>query len=122
MDAGGDKDIEQLYRQVIDLGDRARGWFDGPGAAWRTELPVDAQAAVAIESLGTTARLIGVMAWLLHPAQATGQRPAFVLSDDITEFPAESPLSGLAGGDIALEARQLVAAVKAMASHGDGQA
>lgn len=118
MDTARDDDIEQLYRRVVDLGDRARGWFDGPGAKWRAGLPAEAQAVVAVETLGTTARLLAMMAWLLDPAQGQEQRPAFVLADDTRDLPAASPLAGVAGGQIAAEAVQLLDAVRALAGGG----
>lgn len=106
--------LEALYREIVDLGERARGWFDGPGQRWRETLPVDGQAAVAIESLGTTARLLGMMAWLLDPAHSRGAKPAFVLDADGDDLPAGSPLAGTPGGDVAVTARQLVTRMRAM--------
>lgn len=120
MDAGGRDEIDLLYDQVVDLGDRARGWFDGPGKLWRASLPVDAQAAIAVESLGTTARLLAVMAWLLDPAQISGDaqgqpRPAFCLDVDPVELPPRSPLAGTPGEAIAVGARRLVMVVVGIA-------
>ena len=109
--------LETLYRQAVDLGDQARSWFDGPGTAWRASLPSDGRAAVATESLATTSRLLGVMAWLLDPAQMTGdQCPPLPISDDGTDLPAGSPLAGTPGGVVAVAARQLVRDAAALAS------
>jgi hypothetical protein len=111
--------LETLYRQAVDLGDQARGWFDGPGMAWRAGLSVDGQAAVAIESLATTSRLLGVMAWLLDPAQLAGGRcPVLPISDDGPDLPAGSPLAGTRGAAIAVAARRLVHDAAALASAG----
>lgn len=109
--------IDALYREAVDLADHARRWFDGPGVAWRKALPVDAQAAVAIESLGTTARLMAVMAWLLDPAQsasAGAAKPGGLVAADEGELSSESPLAGTPGGEIAAATRRLVAKVAAM--------
>ena len=106
--------LDALYRQAVGLADRALGWFDGPGVEWRAGLPVDAQAAVAVESLGTTARLIAVMSWLLDPAQGGARSPAFVAAAD-PDLPADSPLTGTIGGQIAAASRRLAVEIAARA-------
>ncbi|MBC7521456.1 MAG: DUF1465 family protein [Sandarakinorhabdus sp.] len=121
-DAYSDR-LETLYRQAVDLGDQARSWFDGPGMAWRAGLPGDGQAAVAIESLATTGRLLGVMAWLLDPAQLAGDRcPPLPISEDGPDLPAGSPLAGKPGGAIAVAVRRLVRDAAALAAAFGGQA
>jgi hypothetical protein len=107
--------LEVLYREVLDLGDRARRWFDGPGVVWRAGLVVDAQAAVAVESLGTTARLLGAMAWLLDPAQVRGAPPPVVIDAEPDALPAGSPLAGTPGGEVALATRSLLRRIRRLA-------
>jgi hypothetical protein len=106
--------LDAFYRRAVELADQARGWFDGPGVEWRAGLPVDAQAAVAVESLGTTARLIAVMSWLLDPAQGAARPPAFAPSVD-PDLPTDSPLTGTIGGEIAMASRGLAAEIAALA-------
>lgn len=118
MDDDWQQELEALYRQVVDLGDRARGWFDGPGQAFRAALPIEAQAEVAVESLGTTARLLAVMSWLLDPLHETGTCPAFAVEDSLPELPAGSPLAGTPGGEIARASRRLVGEARALAAGG----
>ncbi len=108
-----EKTLDALYRDTVRIADRARDWFDGPGARWRTKLPPMAQAQVAIESLGVTTRLMAVMTWLLDPAQTAGSPPAFA-PPPITDFAADHPLNGHPGADIARASRQLVARATAM--------
>lgn len=109
--------MDSLYHDVVALGDRARGWFDGPGLAWRQQLPLDQQAAVATESLAITARLMAVMAWLLDPSQGPGinapLRPLVIDGDE--EAPLPPVLHHEPGGEIALAARQLVERAEALA-------
>jgi hypothetical protein len=107
--------LEALYREVVDLGDRARRWFDGPGVEWRAGLPVDAQAMVAVESLGITGRLLGVMAWLLDPVQLRGQPPIFVLDATDDDLPAGSPLIDTPGGEVAVTTRKMLNRVRGLA-------
>jgi regulator of CtrA degradation len=117
MDPRLETAMESLYRDVVALGDRARAWFDGPGLAWRKQLPLDQQAAVATESLAITARLLAVMAWLLDPAQGPGinapLRPLVI--DPDAEGPLPAVLHTEPGGEIALAARQLVERAEALA-------
>jgi regulator of CtrA degradation len=117
MDPRLEAAMESLYRDVIALGDRARGWFDGPGLAWRRQLPLDQQAAVATESLAITARLMAVMAWLLDPSQGPGVnaplRPLVI--DPAADGPLPVVLHSEPGGEIALAARQLVERAEALA-------
>ncbi len=104
-----------LYDEAVMLADRARGWFDGPGQAWRRRLSPDNQALVAIESLGTTARLMAVMAWLLDPrgeaALGTAAAPAGLAEPG----PIAAVLQGVAGGEIAARSRDLAARTRALA-------
>ncbi len=107
--------MEQLYREAVSLADSARGWFDGPGAEWRGQLPVDDQARVATESLATTSRLMAVMSWLLDPAHlGAGPLKPFV-GEAGAGLPTGSPLAGSPGADIVLAAQQLAGRVAALA-------
>lgn len=110
--------FDSLYREAVQLADRARGWFDGPGQRWRAGLSPDDQAWVATESLAITARLIAVMAWLLDPANGvrgtrfgaaadTPMRPFTLMPE--AQLPDGSPLDGQPGGEIARASRHLVA-------------
>ena len=111
--------LEALYGEAVDIADRARGWFDGPGVAWRQALSIADQARVSVESLATTARLMAVMSWLLDPAHAVaGAIPGrLVLSGHVDDdLPGDSPLVGVPGGDIALASRQLVARARALSA------
>ena len=100
----------------MTLGDKARGWFDGPGRAWRAALPVAERTAVATESLAMTARLMAVMAWVLDPAQDSGEAGAAAGHRSGGRRPGAGVLHGQAGGDIALASRQLVARAEALAT------
>jgi hypothetical protein len=108
MTENAQQTLEVLYHEAVSLGERARRWFDGPGLAQRGELPIDAQAAVAVESLDTTARLLAVMAWLLDPGHFRGQVPAMVLDRVEETLPEGSPLAGTPGGEVAIAARRLL--------------
>ena len=110
--------LETLYREAVDLADRARAWFDGPGVAWRAALPVDAQARAATESLAITARLMAVMSWLLDPAQSadTPLRTFAVRAEPVQ--PLASPLAGTPGEALAEGSRRLVEKVAALAADG----
>lgn len=107
--------IDTLYREAVDLADQARGWFDGPGVAWRARLPVAAQAAVATESLAITARLMAAMAWLLAPEHTLGTPVRGFDFDPGPGLPANTPLAAVPGGAIALASRDLVARLAALA-------
>lgn len=111
--------LEILYREAVGLGERARRWFDGAGLAWRAELPVEAQAAVAVESLDTTARLLAVMAWLLDPGHYRGEAPALGLDRVEEALPEGSPLAGTQGGDVAVAARRLLMRAQARLAYGE---
>jgi regulator of CtrA degradation len=106
--------IEDLYREAVALADRARAWFDGPGAKWRAKLPVDAQAQVATESLGVTSRLMMVMSWLLDPAHATDGAPLRAFAAEPSDIATPAPLAGTKGGEIVVASRQLAARIAAM--------
>lgn len=103
--------VEALYREAVTVAERARRWFDGPGATWRATLDTAEQALVATESLATTARLLAIIAWTLDPRQATAM-PAFVQSD--TDTSVAPPLLGTPGGDLAAAARRLTARAVAL--------
>lgn len=111
--------LETLYREVLDLGDRARRWFDGPGLSWRAGLAVDGQAAVAIESLNTTARLLAAMAWLLDPAQARAAPAAVAVDAEPETLPPGSPLANTPGGEVAVATRVLLRRIRSMAGPED---
>ncbi|WP_310496746.1 DUF1465 family protein [Sandarakinorhabdus sp.] len=113
--------LDRLYRETVDCGDMARGWFDGPGLTWRQILPIDHQAMVASESLATTARLMSVMSWLLDPAHArvdagadAGLKPFRLATEESLD--ASHPLSRQPGGTIAAKSRELVARAAAMSA------
>ncbi|OYU15093.1 MAG: hypothetical protein CFE37_07715 [Alphaproteobacteria bacterium PA4] len=106
---------DALYRDTVRVADRARGWFDGPGAAWRARQPAAVQALVAVESLAITTRLLAVMSWLLDPRQGEGL-PAFA-APECGDMAADHPLRAVPGGAIALASRALVA--RAVALSGD---
>jgi hypothetical protein len=116
MDQGAQTEVETLYRDVVALGDQARGWFDGPGLGWRAQLTVADRAAVATESLAITARLMAVMAWVLDPAHDSGRPVRRLVIDPAADGPVPAVLQGQPGGDIALASRQLVARAEALAA------
>ncbi|GGD98509.1 hypothetical protein GCM10011529_00660 [Polymorphobacter glacialis] len=102
-----------MYRRAVDIARHARHWFDGPGLEWRATLPVADQAAVATESLRTTARMMAVIAWAVDPRhdKAPGAALPRFTSSAFTQggsLPGTSPLLGTPGGDIAIASRQLV--------------
>ncbi len=108
--------VETLYREAVALADQARGWFDGPGAAWRASLDIADQALVATESLATTARLLAIIAWALDPRQVSDpERPPPFVRVDATS-PVALPLQGQRGGAIAATARHLTARAAALTS------
>lgn len=117
MDPKLQAEMDALYHDVVALGDQARGWFDGPGLAWRKQLPVPEQTAVATESLATTARLMAVMAWLLDPAQADGVNAPLrrLVIDPAADGPMPPVLEAVAGGQISMATRQLLARAEALA-------
>lgn len=100
--------LDALFRDTAACGADCRHWFDGPGLAWRQQLPVAEQAQVAIESLATTTRLMQVMSWLLHPAHAgvPAHCQPFPLLPD-ADLPATHPLAGQPGAAIANRSRLL---------------
>ena len=113
MPAANLPEISRLYRRAVDIARHARHWFDGPGLEWRATLPVADQAAVAAESLRTTARLMAVIAWAVDPRHdktpgAALPRFASASFADGGSLPSSSPLLGTPGGDIAIASRQLV--------------
>ncbi len=107
--------IDLLYREAVALADRARGWFDGPGIGWRAGLPAAAQAAVATESLATTARLMAAIAWLLDPAHSRQDvcHPDYAFPSDAQRLPPPV-LAGTPAMALATESRRLVARVLAL--------
>ena len=109
--------LDRLYAETVDCGDMARGWFDGPGLAWREGLDPAARAAVATEGLAITSRLMVVMSWLLHAAHA-GREPRVQRFAGSPEepLPANHPLGGTPGGAIAAKSRELLARATTIAS------
>lgn len=108
-------EIDGAYADAVALADRARSWFDGTGKAWRASLPGDAAAAVAVETLAITARLLAAVSWLLDPAhQADDEPPPPFAFDAGGAMPAV--LAGTEGGRIAGESRALVARLAALAN------
>ena len=117
MQAEHHQAIEDLYRDAVALADQARGWFDGPGVAWRATLDLADQARVATESLATTTRLLAIITWALDPRHMIRSAPLlpFVWSD--ADVPVVAPLIGRPGGDIASAARRLTARAAALTAH-----
>ena len=103
--------VEALYNEAVVVADRARRWFDGPGATWRATLDIAEQALVATESLATTARVLAIIAWALDPRQATTVLP-FSYTDSDT--PMTTALTGTLGGALAGAARRLTASAAAL--------
>lgn len=108
---------DALYRDTVRVADQARGWFDGPGVAWRARLPAAAQALVAVESLATTTRLLAVMSWLLDPRQGESEGVPVFAAPAFGDLAVDHPLRAVPGGAIALASRAL-AARAATLSHG----
>jgi regulator of CtrA degradation len=116
MNSNRIEEIDLLYREAVVLADRARGWFDGPGIGWRAGLPAAAQAAVATESLATTARLMAAIAWLLDPAHSRpdADQPAYAFASDTRRLPPPV-LAGTPAMALVTESRRLVGRVLALA-------
>jgi hypothetical protein len=109
--------LDALFRDCLAIGDAARGWFDGPGRAWRATLPPDAALIVGTESLAITAGLLAVMNWLLHPDhQGQPARLHPFRHDDPPPLTANHPLTGTPGHAIATATRQLLARVEALSA------
>ena len=110
-------ELDALYREAVSLADRARGWFDGQGVAWRNALPARARAAVATESLATTARLMAVIAWSLDRGHAVGDadRPGFAFQLG-TALAGANALANSPGAEIVEASRRLVARIAERAS------
>jgi len=107
--------LDALFRDVLAAGEAARGWFDGPGLAWRTTLPADAALAVGTESLAITARLLAVMNWLLQPGhQGQPQSLLPLVWDETPPLPDDHPLAGTPGHGIAAASRQILARAQAL--------
>ncbi len=106
--------VDALYAEVVALADQARSWFDGAGVAWRQQLPIDDQAAVAVETLATTTRLLAMVAWVLDPArQGENDRVPFRVD---TGGAVPAAMSGTPGGEIATRARILAARLVALSA------
>ncbi len=103
--------LAALHRDVLLLGDQARGWFDGAGRARRNSLSPEMQAAVATESLRITARLAAAMVWLLDVRR--GAAPATVCEP---AGPIPEALSGTPGGAIAAGSRRIAERLVALAA------
>jgi hypothetical protein len=109
--------LDTLYRDTLACGEAARGWFDGPGLAWRAGQPPAAQAAAALESLGVTARLLAVMTWLLDPSHAgTRARLTPLVHREALPFADDHPLAATPGGAIAKVSRQVLARAEALSA------
>lgn len=107
-------EIDMAYADAVVLADQARAWFDGPGKAWRASLSADAAAAVAVETLAVTARMLAAVSWLLHPAHGEGDPPPPFRADAGGRVPAV--MQGNEGGRIAADSRALVARLHALAN------
>ena len=109
--------LDALFRAVLEVGDAARGWFDGPGLAWRASQPPAVALATAIESLGVSARLLAVMNWLLDPANGGNPTSLVPLNhDDPPPLPPDHPLAATPGGAIAAASRQVLARAQALSA------
>lgn len=65
--------VESLYTEALRLASASRSYFDGPGKAERAVLPAELRAALSVESLQITARLMAIVAWgLLRQAVVAG--------------------------------------------------
>lgn len=107
--------LDRLYRDVLTAGEAARGWFDGPGVAWRASLAPAAALAVGTESLGITATLLAVMNWLLQPAHQGQPQALLPLScDEAPPLSADHPLADTPGHAIAIATRQILARAQAL--------
>lgn len=114
--------IEALYREVIEVADAARGYFDGPGIAARNALTAKEKTAVATESLAVTGRLMAVVSWFLRQqAEAAGDsrgveealRSRSELTQDVDAVPVPAALD-TTGHSIALASRVLYKQVQAL--------
>ncbi|OSZ70994.1 hypothetical protein CAP39_08715 [Sphingomonas sp. IBVSS1] len=109
--------LDALFRDVLAVGDAARGWFDGPCLAWRATLAPDAALAVGTESLAVTAGLLAVMNWLLRPEhQGQPQQLQPFRFDDPPPLAADHPLTGTPGHAIATATRQILARAEALSA------
>jgi hypothetical protein len=122
MDAWTPAELDALYREAVVLADRARGWFDGPGVAWREALPARARAAAATEGLATTARLVAIIAWALDRRHtvADGPLPVMAFSPGVN-FADTGALGDSPGDGIAAASRRLAARIAARATPPDAE-
>ncbi|WP_426165599.1 DUF1465 family protein [Sandarakinorhabdus sp. DWP1-3-1] len=107
------QELERLYREAVTVADRARGWFDGPGARWRAGLSPDNQALVATESLAATSRLMASMSWLLDPSHAVEGAPLPPFSGD-TGGTVPALFTGTPGEAIIIASRHIAARIAAL--------
>ncbi len=105
--------MEGLYREAVAIADQARGWFDGPGAAWRATLDIADQAQVATESLAITAQLMAIIAWVLDPRHTAAPETAPLFACEMISSVPKA-LAGQPGGAIAAAARRLTAQAAAL--------
>jgi hypothetical protein len=92
-----------LYDEAIRLAEAHRAWLDGPCHALLTRQTVKGKAAISVENLAITARLMAAIAWLSAPHMPRhhpGSPP---------ELPADHPLRDMPGGQISTESRRLLA-------------
>lgn len=121
--------MDALYHDTIRVSEAARRWFDGPGRLWREELPPEPGLAAAMECLGVTTRLLGVMNWLLDPAHQSDDPAVPLLSLQPVpcpvpeSLPASHPLlTDEGGGPIVRASRGLLARAHQLANaHGESQ-
>jgi Protein of unknown function (DUF1465) len=113
--------LDVLYHDTIAVSEAARRWFDGPGRLWREELPHEPRLAAAMEALGVTTRLLGVMNWLLEPAHDGEVTKVGPINCPLPPaLAADHPLLVTDGGQIALASRQLLARAHQLAAdHGE---
>ncbi len=116
MESQASAELDSLYREAVELADRSRGWFDGPGLAWREALPPPLRAGAATEALAITARLMACMAWLLdrNHMLPNGRSPTLAFPPD-ADLSLAAALGVSPGADIAAASRRLVARIAALA-------
>ncbi|WP_416908224.1 MAG: DUF1465 family protein [Polymorphobacter sp.] len=100
--------LDPLLADAIRIADEARRWMGSEGRALIDALPPPARVQANAEMLATTARLMAIIAWLLHPAQKQGRMPPFNPPHELPLGPGH-PLEASAGHDIARASRALAA-------------
>lgn len=92
-----------LYHEAIRLAAAHRAWVEGPCQALLTGQTVKGKAAISVENLAITARLMAAIAWLSAPNLPRNH------PETTPELPENHPFQGTPGGQIAAESRRLLA-------------